>query len=278
MMEDPKTKMNIETPYEKSKDNEKNQLGKNNEAKMTLYNVILPSKTTKEKVKYLDLKAKVTREQTSDDSNSQGGSDEYIDEDEAEAFNLMARNLRKFFCKGNRFRRGSRFSNGSNRFGRGRENGFGNKCGGSSRQKRECYNCEEEGHFMGECPKPKENKTFVRIMFTSYKAYDGGHAVFRSNLKGKVIDGEVEAWESLFIIVGHMLYCIKTNTPFNFACFIARRLSGLDYNNEALPYVRVMTTLFEYIKNKHPNDSSRIIEVDEVTPMYSPLTMESLEL
>ncbi|GJZ05791.1 hypothetical protein Tco_0539584 [Tanacetum coccineum] len=51
------------------------------------------AKTTKEKVKSLASKAKVTREQTSDDSNSQGGSDEEVDEEEAEAFILMARNF-----------------------------------------------------------------------------------------------------------------------------------------------------------------------------------------
>ncbi|GKC76027.1 hypothetical protein Tco_1126801 [Tanacetum coccineum] len=45
------------------------------------------SKTTKEKVKSLAFKAKVTGEQSSDDSDSQRGSDEYIDEEEAEAFN-----------------------------------------------------------------------------------------------------------------------------------------------------------------------------------------------
>nr|GEU55648.1 zf-CCHC domain-containing protein/UBN2 domain-containing protein [Tanacetum cinerariifolium] len=28
-------------------------------------------------------------------------------------------------------------------------------------KKRDYYNCEEEGHFIGECPKPKENKAFV---------------------------------------------------------------------------------------------------------------------
>ncbi|GKE18591.1 hypothetical protein Tco_1426168 [Tanacetum coccineum] len=67
---------------------------------------------------------------------------------------------------------------------------------------------------------------------------------------------EIEAYESFPIIVGHMFYCIKTNTPFNFSHFIARRLSGLDYNNETLPYARVMTTLFEYLKNKHLNDAS----------------------
>ncbi|GJR96514.1 putative reverse transcriptase domain-containing protein [Tanacetum coccineum] len=46
-----------------------------------------------------ELNAKVTREQTSDDSDSQGGSNEDVDEEEAEAFNLMERNLRKFFHK-----------------------------------------------------------------------------------------------------------------------------------------------------------------------------------
>ncbi|GKB08781.1 hypothetical protein Tco_0837093 [Tanacetum coccineum] len=40
------------------------------------------SKTAKEKVKSLALKDKVTREQTSDDSDSQDGSDEGIDEEE----------------------------------------------------------------------------------------------------------------------------------------------------------------------------------------------------
>nr|GEX39743.1 hypothetical protein [Tanacetum cinerariifolium] len=53
-------------------------------------------KTTKEKVKYLALKAEVTKEQTSDDSDSQDESDEVVDEkEEAEAFNLMARNFHK---------------------------------------------------------------------------------------------------------------------------------------------------------------------------------------
>ncbi|GKA04524.1 hypothetical protein Tco_0683644 [Tanacetum coccineum] len=65
---------------------------------------------------------------------------------------------------------------------------------------------------------------------------------------------KIEAQEILPIIIGFMLYYIKTKTPFNFAYFIARRLSGLDYNNEALLYARVMTTLFEYLKNKHRND------------------------
>ncbi|GKA31286.1 hypothetical protein Tco_0717591, partial [Tanacetum coccineum] len=67
--------------------------------------------TTNEKVKSLALKAKVTRKQTSDDSDSQGGSDEDVDE-EAEAFNMMAMNFRKFFHMGNWFKRGNQFSNG----------------------------------------------------------------------------------------------------------------------------------------------------------------------
>nr|GEV67276.1 hypothetical protein [Tanacetum cinerariifolium] len=43
------------------------------------------------------LKDKVTREQTSNDSDSQDGSDEDIDKEEAEAFNMLAKNFRKFF-------------------------------------------------------------------------------------------------------------------------------------------------------------------------------------
>ncbi|GKE62882.1 retrovirus-related pol polyprotein from transposon TNT 1-94, partial [Tanacetum coccineum] len=106
--------------------------------------------------------AKVTREQTSDDSDSQGGSDEDVDEEEVKAYNLIARYFRKFFHKGNRFGRGNRFSNGANRFGRGRINSFGNKGGESFRKRRGCYNFREEGHFISECLKPKENKAFVR--------------------------------------------------------------------------------------------------------------------
>ncbi|GJU89958.1 hypothetical protein Tco_1302381 [Tanacetum coccineum] len=126
---------------------------------MVLNNDGVASKTTKEKVKSLALKAKVTREQTSDDSDSQGDSDEDVDEEEeeAEAFNLMARNFRK----GNRFGCGNRFGNGTNRFGRGCGNSFGNKGGESSKKKGACYNYGIEFHFASECRKPKENKAFV---------------------------------------------------------------------------------------------------------------------
>ncbi|GJU29719.1 retrovirus-related pol polyprotein from transposon TNT 1-94 [Tanacetum coccineum] len=173
-VKDEETKLMKETPYALLKDNDKKLLGKNNEAKMTLYNTIphkvyemvldndgVGSKTIKEKVKSLALKAKVTREQTSNDSDSQDGSDEDVDEEEeAEAFNLLARNFRKFFRKGNRFGRDNRFGNGANRFGKGRGNSFGNKGGESSKQKGACYNCGIEGHFVSECRKSKENKAF----------------------------------------------------------------------------------------------------------------------
>ncbi|GJT12170.1 hypothetical protein Tco_0859212 [Tanacetum coccineum] len=101
---------------------------------LKVYEVILEnngvaSKTNiKDKVKSLALKAKVIREQTTNNSDSQGRSDEDVDkEEEAEAFNLLARNFRKFFSKGNRFGRG-------NQFGKGRGNSFRNK-GGESLKK-----------------------------------------------------------------------------------------------------------------------------------------------
>nr|GEY46205.1 hypothetical protein [Tanacetum cinerariifolium] len=112
-----------------------NELNRNLKVyEMVLDNYDVASKTTKEKVKSLALKAKVTREQTSDDSDSQGESDEDVDEEEAEAFNL---------------------------FGKGHDNNFGNKGGESSKPKGACYNCDIESHFASECRKPKENKAFV---------------------------------------------------------------------------------------------------------------------
>ncbi|GJU59848.1 protein CHUP1, chloroplastic [Tanacetum coccineum] len=208
-IENKETKLTKETPYELLKYEQKKQLGKNNEVRMTLYNA-LPRKeydrvfmcktakerakvtsieeakdlatlpldelvdnlkvyemvldndgvaynTTKEKVKYLALKAKVTREQTSDDSDSQGGSDEDIDEEEAEAFNLLARN----FHKGNQFRRKNRFGNIGDRFGKGHGNSLEDKGGESLKKKGACYNCSIEGHFASEFKKPKENKAFI---------------------------------------------------------------------------------------------------------------------
>ncbi|GKD84757.1 hypothetical protein Tco_1355911, partial [Tanacetum coccineum] len=119
-------------------------------SEINLENDSVASKTTKEKVKSLALKAKVTREQTSDDSDSQGGSDEDVDEEEADALNFMARN----FQKGNRFRHRNRFGNGGNKYRRGCRNSFKNKGGESSRQRRGCYNCGEQCHFIGECLNP----------------------------------------------------------------------------------------------------------------------------
>nr|GFA85130.1 UBN2 domain-containing protein [Tanacetum cinerariifolium] len=84
-------------------------------------------------VKSLALKAKVTREQTTDDSHSQKGSDEDVYKEKAEAFNVMARKFCKLFRKGNRFGHGNKFGNYANRFERSCENSCGNKWGESSR-------------------------------------------------------------------------------------------------------------------------------------------------
>ncbi|GKA95435.1 hypothetical protein Tco_0817473 [Tanacetum coccineum] len=219
---------------------------------MVLDNDGVASKTINEKVKTLALKAKVTREQTSDDSDSQDGSDEDVDEEEeAEAFNFIVRNFRKFFRMGNQLERGNRFGNG--------EGHFASKCRKSKKNKAfvgGAWSDSEDGddhQNKATClmeidsqeivSKPsssnydlniidlqKENEELLikindleievkklandkevclkcdlrpddwivdssytkhmtrnRILFTSYKAYDGGHVVFRSNLKGKVI-------------------------------------------------------------------------------------------
>ncbi|GKC21297.1 retrotransposon protein [Tanacetum coccineum] len=116
---------------------------------MILENDGVASKTSKGKVKSLALKSKVIREKTSDDSDSQGKGDK----DEAEEFNLMAKNFRS----------------GGNRFKKGRGNGFRIRGARNSRQKHEFYNCGEEGHFIGKCLKHKENKVFVKGTWSDSK-------------------------------------------------------------------------------------------------------------
>nr|GEY17496.1 retrovirus-related Pol polyprotein from transposon TNT 1-94 [Tanacetum cinerariifolium] len=127
-------------PYELLKDEQKKQIGMNNEAKMTLYNALPRNESDRvfmckiaKEVKSLALNAKVTREHTSDDGDSQG----------------------------TRFGHESQFGNDTNRFGRGCRNSFGNKGDESSKQKGVCYNCGLEGHFSSECRKLNENKAFV---------------------------------------------------------------------------------------------------------------------
>ncbi|GJZ64959.1 retrotransposon protein [Tanacetum coccineum] len=95
----------------------------------SLKSILDPDYSSKNHVKSLAHKAKVIIEQTSDDSDSQEGSDKDIDEEEAGAFNLLARNFRK---------------------------------GGESLKKKGAYyNCGIEGHFASESRKPKENKAFL---------------------------------------------------------------------------------------------------------------------
>ncbi|GJX88262.1 hypothetical protein Tco_0340276 [Tanacetum coccineum] len=73
--------------------NKNNLIGNLKVYEMILENDGVTSKTTKEKVKSLALNAKVTMEQTSDDSDSKKGSDDDVDKEEAGVFNLIAMNF-----------------------------------------------------------------------------------------------------------------------------------------------------------------------------------------
>nr|GEX00465.1 hypothetical protein [Tanacetum cinerariifolium] len=144
---------------------------------MILENDGAASKTTKEKVKSLALKAKVTKEQTSDDSDSQGGSDEDVDEEEeVKALNLMPKENKAFV-------RGAWSDSEDDN-----EPQNDATCLMEIDSQEVCLKCDlllDDWIADSGCNNHiNENSR----LFTSYKAYDGRHVEFGRNLKGKVMD------------------------------------------------------------------------------------------
>ncbi|GJY55958.1 hypothetical protein Tco_0455073 [Tanacetum coccineum] len=88
---------------------------------------------------------------------------------------------------------------------------------------------------------------------------------------------EIKEKKELPIIVGYMLFCIKTHIPFNFAYFLEKRMDGIEFNLNPIPFARIITTLAEFIKNEHLEDDSRVMEVDDVLPMSVPFIMDSIK-
>nr|GEY82753.1 hypothetical protein [Tanacetum cinerariifolium] len=167
-LEDEETMLMKETPYELLKDNEKKQLSKNEEANMTIYNA-LPRK----EYERVFMCKPPRREQTSDDSDSQRGGDEDADEEEAEAFNLLARNFRKFFAR----------------------------VIDSGAEIDLAIGLIDNWIMDSGCTKHMIGN---KILFTSYNAYDGGHVVFVSNLKGKVVGVDCNVSKNgKFLAKGH---------------------------------------------------------------------------
>ncbi|GJT45198.1 hypothetical protein Tco_0953913 [Tanacetum coccineum] len=143
-----------------------------------LENYGVASKTTKEKVKSLALKANVTREQTSDDSSEEAakidlGTKEGKALDKGEVVTIAGKKVT------------SLLSVQSPRITRILSEELGVIV------KTVCLKCDllpDDWIVDSGCTK---HMTGNRRLFTSYKAYDGGHVVFGSNLKGKVIGGVI---------------------------------------------------------------------------------------
>ncbi|GKC98249.1 hypothetical protein Tco_1168524 [Tanacetum coccineum] len=53
------------------------------------------------------------------------------------------------------------------------------------------------------------------------------------------------------IIVRYLLYCIQSNTLFNFAYFMAKTMVGMRTNDRLILYARLLTWLFEVAKEKY---------------------------
>nr|GEV14332.1 hypothetical protein [Tanacetum cinerariifolium] len=171
-VDDSKMKMVNVTPYELLKDDQKKQLGKNNESKMTLYNA-LPRK-----------------------DDNEGGSDEDVDEEETETFNLMAKNFRKFFYKGHFASEFTKPKENKAFVGRawsdsedGDEAQNDATCLMAIDSQEVCLKCDLlPGNWIMDSGCTKHITKNIRL-FNSCMAYDSGHVVFGSNLKGKVVGG-----------------------------------------------------------------------------------------
>nr|GEV91652.1 hypothetical protein [Tanacetum cinerariifolium] len=66
------------------------------------------------------------------------------------------------------------------------------------------------------------------------------------------------------------------DTPFNFVYFLAMRMDGMEFNKDPILFAKIITTIVKFIKNDNPEDDSRVMEVDDVFPMFVPFTMDSI--
>ncbi|GJU28761.1 hypothetical protein Tco_1167382 [Tanacetum coccineum] len=151
-------------PYELLKDDEKKELGKNNEANMTLYNA-LPYKeakvTTIEEAKdlaTLPLDELIGNLKVYEMVLDNDGVASKITKEKVKSLALKAKSL------------GNKLvtivivkEEVMKTFGRGRENSFGNKGGGSSRQKGVCYNYIIERHFTS-ANKPSTSNNDINVI------------------------------------------------------------------------------------------------------------------
>nr|GEU91423.1 hypothetical protein [Tanacetum cinerariifolium] len=94
------------------------------------------------------LKANITRGETSSNSTCQEKSDEY------EEINLMAKNFGKLLRKG--VKKHDKFDICKEK----------TKDEESSRWERECYNCGNKNHLIGNYLNPKRNKAFIGLAWT----------------------------------------------------------------------------------------------------------------
>ncbi|GJV27817.1 hypothetical protein Tco_1384265 [Tanacetum coccineum] len=82
---------------------------------------------------------------------------------------------------------------------------------------------------------------------------------------------------NLSVIVGYMIYCIETHTPFNFAYFMANRMAGLKSCDRLIPYARLLTRLFEVAKSKHPKPN-QFQNCKSVDPIFSTFNMSNFNV
>ncbi|GJS21396.1 hypothetical protein Tco_0450028 [Tanacetum coccineum] len=100
-----------------------------------------------------------------------------------------------------------------------------------------------KGRYKTTPPSPRVIKSFIQIPRQ-------GQETHTKNKKTIVVGGYRD---HVFACLCHMLYCIKTSTPYNLAFFILKRMEKTRSKpKELLPYEMLLTRLFKHIMSISP--------------------------
>ncbi|GJY84744.1 zf-CCHC domain-containing protein [Tanacetum coccineum] len=188
---------------------------------------------------------------------------------EDEEYAMAVRDFKKFFKRRGRFVRQPQ--NDKKTFQRSRDDKNG-------KSERKCFRCGDPNHLIGECPKPprdKNQRAFVGVLKEELRLdMRSWNEIIQDNAFGTQN-------ESPFLTASscHMMYCILTSTPFNFAYLLTKRVEKIkNQPNSPMPYGMILNRLYEHIIkiNPHLRKSKYNSYWGSMKPWVHPIHLQSI--